>query len=115
MADMNTIHAIRLPATGTRKLLHFTLCLILLVPLAPLRAADPPAPAEVLDGVRDFFRKTAQPDGSAGPVSEQEQAMLSMLLLQLLMGMEPHGGMDLQGVPDGPAPIAVPMGNGQRI
>ncbi len=43
------------------------LALALLLCAVPAQAADTPTPAEVLDGVRSFFAKTALPDGSFRP------------------------------------------------
>ena len=43
------------------------LALALLLGAAPARAADAPTPADVLDGVRSFFARTALPDGSFRP------------------------------------------------
>src|SRR2546429_5865928 len=48
-----------------------SLCFVLVLPLLlslgpPGRAGDPP-PRQVLAGVKDFFKKTARPDGSFRP------------------------------------------------
>ena len=73
--------------------------------------AAPEAP-ETGEGVPVIILELApQPGVGGAQPSEQEQAMMAMLLLQLLMGMEPQGG-----APDGPAPISAPKpAGGQRI
>ena len=50
------------------------------------------------------------PGASGAPASEQEQAMMSMLLLQLLMGLQAQGEAS-----DAPASIAPMSDVGQRI
>jgi prenyltransferase beta subunit len=53
------------------------LALALLLCATPAPAADTPAPAEVLDGVRSFFAKTARPDGSFRPGIDPDYAGIS--------------------------------------
>jgi geranylgeranyl transferase type-2 subunit beta len=53
------------------------LALALLLCAAPAPAADTPTPAEVLDGVRSFFAKTARPDGSFRPGTDPDYAGIS--------------------------------------
>src|SRR5579862_9540146 len=43
------------------------LALLVLLPAGPAAAADRPAPAGVLAGLRDFYKKTAKDDGSFRP------------------------------------------------
>ena len=74
-----------------------------------LAAPDTP---EAAQGAPFFIIELLPPDGSGGPgstaPSEQEQAIMGMLLLQLLMGLQTEGeGSEVQ-------PIAAPT-RGQSI
>src|SRR5262245_4431034 len=56
---------------------RLALLALLLVPLAARAAEGPPRPAEVLAGVKEFFRKTARPDGSFRPGIDPEYRGMS--------------------------------------
>jgi geranylgeranyl transferase type-2 subunit beta len=51
----------------TLRLSALTLPLLVAVAVAPAAEPNPPTPDEVLSGVKDFFAKTAKPDGSFRP------------------------------------------------
>jgi geranylgeranyl transferase type-2 subunit beta len=53
--------------TISRLLALVPLVLVALLPAAPAADPKPPTPDEVLSGVKDFFAKTAKPDGSFRP------------------------------------------------